>query len=257
MRRLVVPFGADGAADRAARAWAAPCRDLVIENHPGEGGLLGVRRANELARSGEPVLLLGTPTTHVLLPARCGEGPDESFSPVAFLGSVPNVLLVSPRLGVRSVAALIELARGMRLTYASAGYGQTIHVCAALFCSQAGVRMTHKAYEAGSATAYRDLASGAVQVYFDSALACDGAIARGDAVALAVSSAARTPRLAQTPTLAECGFPEHALDVWLGIFGHGLEGMFPMRDERLARELEQSAPRWRAALAVAMREGAA
>jgi tripartite-type tricarboxylate transporter receptor subunit TctC len=224
--RFIVPFGHDGAADRAARAFARGLEGagggIAVENLPGAGGLAGVRRANSLAaEGGEPVLLLGTPTTHLLLPARLGSdaAPDAAFAPLLALGSAPNVLLASARLGVDSVEALIARARSETLVYASAGAGQTIHVCTAYFCALAGIAMMHRPYDSGSVHAYGDLAAGRVHVYFDNVLACRGAIALGDAVPLAVSDRARSRLLPDVPTLAESGFPDHALDVWFGAFG--------------------------------------
>ena len=223
----MVPFGAEGAADRAARAFARAVsadHGTVVEDVPGEGGLAGVRRANALAREGKPVLMLATPSTHVLLPMRLGDsaGPDASFAPLAGLGRAPNVLLVSPRLGVTSVEALIERARGETLVYASAGTGQTIHLCTAYFCELAGIRMTHRPYNQGSAHAYADLIAGRVQVYFDNLLGCREFIARGDAIPLAISARERNRLLPEVRTLAECGFPQHALEIWFGVFGAGL-----------------------------------
>jgi tripartite-type tricarboxylate transporter receptor subunit TctC len=228
---FIVPFGREGAADRAARAFAValaggvPGREPGIENVPGAGGLKGVQRANELAAAGHAVLLLGTPSTHILLPARLGAAaaPAAAFDAVLGLGAAPNVLLVSPRLGVRSVAELIARARAEALVYASAGEGQTIHVCTALFCEQAGIAMTHRPYDAGSVNAYGDLTAGRVHVYFDNLLGCRDRIAAGDAVPLAVSSLRRSPLLPAVATLAELGFPDHALDVWLGVFGANLD----------------------------------
>jgi tripartite-type tricarboxylate transporter receptor subunit TctC len=236
--RFIVPFGRDGASDRAARAFAArmPCS---IENLPGAGGLKGVERANALAGAREPVLLLGTPSTHILLPARLGAAaaPSPDFAALLGLGSAPNVLLVASSLGVRDVEGLVRLARSRTLSYASAGHGQTIHVCTALFCTQAGITMTHRAYDAGSATAYADLAAGNVHVYFDNLLGCRERIASGEVVALAVSSSARAPVLADVPTLPECGF-DHALDVWLTVFSANLEVQRePRPDPDLARAL--------------------
>ena len=228
---FVVPFGWDGAADRAARAWAAD--KLEIENRPGEGGLLGVRRANELARAGNPVLLLGTPSTHILLPARLGDSAriDPAFVPIAALPSEPNVLLVSPRLGVRTVDELVERARRERLTYASAGTGQTIHVCTALFCEEAGIAMAHRPYDQGSATAYDDLLAGRVHVYFDNLLACRERIERGDVIMLAKSP----------------------LDVWLAVFGANVEAMAdPAEGTALAKRIEASRVDWHRALASAL-----
>ncbi|HET9470398.1 MAG TPA: tripartite tricarboxylate transporter substrate-binding protein, partial [Usitatibacter sp.] len=198
------------------------------------GGLAGVRRANSLAaEGGQAVLLLGTPTTHLLLPARLGSdaAPDASLVPLLGLGSAPNVLLASARLGVDSVEALVARARSESLAYASAGAGQTIDVCTAYFCALAGIGMAHRPYDSGSAHAYGDLAAGRVHVYFDNVLACRAAIARGDVVPLAVSARERDRLLPEVPTLAERGFPDHALDVWFGVFG----ASFPAgRVERLA-----------------------
>ena len=285
--RFIVPFGREGAADRAARAFArafdAPGGTIAVENLPGEGGHAGVRRANSLAAEGaDPVLLLGTPTTHLLLPERLGSdaAPDAAFAPLVGLGSAPNVLLASGRLGVDSVAALLERARGETLAYASAGAGQTIDVCTAYFCALAGIAMTHRPYDAGSAQAYGDLAAGRVHVYFDNVLACREAIARGDVVPLAVSDRARSRLLPAVPTLAEAGFPEHALDVWFGVFGAAFPaGRTDRLDEALAdpefaaslatiglsggvapapalaRQVLASAAAWRRALAAAARPG--
>lgn len=285
--RFIVPFGRAGASDRAARTFSRaletvaksalwPRRNLIIENLPGSGGLFGIQRANELAQAGEPVLLLSTPTTHILLRGRIGDSaaPDESFRPLVGLGSAPNVLLVSPRLGVRSVDELIARAKREPLVYASAGTGQTIHVCTALFCQQAGIRMTHKPYDGGSATAYTDLIAGRVHLYFDNLLGCRDMIEQGHAVPLAVSDTQRSDLLPEVPTLAESGIPGHALDVWLGVFGAhcfdafaelrepafsdaglsdelwilGLSGG-PINADAVAAQIEKSASGWRQALA--------
>jgi tripartite-type tricarboxylate transporter receptor subunit TctC len=238
--RFIVPFGREGAADRAARicarAWGEG--DLRLENLPGRGGLAGVQRANSLAQSSESVLLLATPSTHVLLPARLGDNAalSEAFVPMLGLGFAPNVLLVSGSLGVGTLDALLALAQTRELTYASAGEGQTIHVCTAFFCALAGAAMKHRPYDGGSATAYEDLAAGRVHVYFDNLLGCRDRIDRGDALPLAVSARQRSPALPDVPTLIELGFPEHALEVWLGIFGAGIGAGLAQRCESMARE---------------------
>ena len=249
--RFVVPFGSQGAADRAARAVAlsigADGMTLEVENVPGGGGLAGVRRAKALvAGSRDPVLLLATPSTHVLLPARLGPqaGPGSAFEPLLGLGSAPNVLLASPRLGVHNVGELVARARAGDLVYGSAGTGQTIHVCSALFCEQAGIRMAHRPFDEGSAGAYPELVDGRIHVYFDNLLGCREAIGRGDALALAVSSLRRSDLVPHVPTLAECGFPGHALDVWFGVFGAGVDSPWRSRiasareDERLREQLQ-------------------
>ena len=208
---------------------AAP---IEVENWPGAGGEAGVRRANALAVAGEAVLLLATPSTHLLLPARRGAeaAPSALLRALVGLGSAPNVLLIGtgdrPRTrGVRDsspVSALLARARVEPLVYGSAGAGQTIHLCSALLCELAGVCMTHRPFEGGSADAYAELAAGRVHLYFDNLLGCREAIARGEVEPLAVSAATRSPVLPDVPTLAECGYPDHALEVWFGVFGAGL-----------------------------------
>ncbi|MCC6869014.1 MAG: tripartite tricarboxylate transporter substrate binding protein [Burkholderiales bacterium] len=303
--RFIVPFGRGGASDRAARSLAGSveasaaadaqaqeatgigsiessrCWVLIIENLPGAGGRFGVARANQLARSGIPTLLLGTPTTHILLRARLGEAaaPDDAFRPLIGLGSAPSVLLVSPRLGVRSVGELIARATRERLVYASAGAGQTIHVLTALFCRQAGIRMTHKPYDGGSAAAYPDLIAGRIHVYFDNLLGCRDMVAQGRVVPLAVSDAQRCHLLPEVPSLAEAGIRWQAPEVWLGVFCArcpdgfadpivrtlrdvaladelrklGLAGG-PVGPEGMATQLESSTPEWRRALAASGEE---
>jgi len=263
---FVVPFGRDGAADRAARKFAASLprtreSSVTIENLPGEGGARGLNRANSRIAAGMPVMLLGTPSTHILLPARFGPAiaPSAKLQPIAGLGSSPNVLLVSPKLGVRDVGGLVARARSGGLVYASAGAGQTIHLCTALFCKQAGIAMEHRPYDAGSATAYQDLAEGRVHVYFDNVIGAIDHIVLGEAIALAVSSRSRSDLLPDVPTLVACGFADHALEVWLGVFGANLseemvraaEGAGAIDGAGLAREIEASAPAWRHALEAA------
>ena len=134
------------------------------------------------------------------------------------------MLLVSPNLGVTSAAGLVERARAERLVYASAGAGQTSHVCAAYFCALAGISMSHRPYVEGSAAPYEDLKAGRVHVYFDNILGCRDHVLHGEAIPLAISAATRIGELPDVPTLAECGFPEHALDVWHAVFGANIDG---------------------------------
>jgi tripartite-type tricarboxylate transporter receptor subunit TctC len=119
--------------------------------------------------------------------------------------------------------------------------------------------MTHRPYEAGSVAPYDDLASGAVDVYFDNVLACVDRIANGEVVQpLAVSAAHRTEILPDVPTMIECGYPEHVLEVWLAVFGANLApdvmadlGSSVAERARLAARVEQSRRAWTRALASA------
>jgi tripartite-type tricarboxylate transporter receptor subunit TctC len=136
--------------------------------------------------------------------------------------------------------------------------------------------MTHRPYDGGSATAYGDLARGDVHVYFDSLLGCRDRIERGDGIPLAVSAAKRSALLPEVPTMIESGFPDHSLEVWLGVFGanlgketaHAIAGLAadaalaaqlralglrdgPLPSAALESQVRESAGGWRSALAAA------
>jgi tripartite-type tricarboxylate transporter receptor subunit TctC len=136
-----------------------------------------------------------------------------------FVGSVPNVLVVSNTLGVNSVADLVALAKKApgKLNYASSGSGSTQHIAAELFKEATGTFLTHIPYK-GSGPALMDLISGQVQVSFDTLASVLPHIQAGKVKALAVTSAKRSPSLPNVPTLAEAGVKGVEMGAWYGIY---------------------------------------
>lgn len=226
--RLVVPFGKDGASDRLARAVAAGLAqrwgmDLVIDNLPGDGAVAGMAEAARASADGH-TLLFGTSTTHCIAPALRGQmpcDPHKDFAPLALIGWAPNLMLARPGLA-GDVAGVIAEARRRpgKLRYASAGAGQTIHLCAALFAKQAGIELTHVPYASGSMAGLTDLMAGKVDLMFDNVLPALPYVRAGEALALAVAGSLGHPLLPDVPTLAEAGVPGCEADIWMGLFAH-------------------------------------
>lgn len=226
--QLVVPFGQEGATDRVARLVAGGLtrhwkRPVLVENRPGASGLNGLAAALAAPVDGH-TLLLGTVTNASIAPrlARAAAAVDfgMSFAPVALIGFAPNVLLVPAGSPARDVAGLLDLARRRpgSVRYASAGAGQTIHLCGELFRASTGTDLGHAPYAQGSATAYDDLVHGRVDLMFDSVVGALDAIRDGRLRALAVVGDRRAAALPDVPTLAEAGVPDLRAPIWFGLF---------------------------------------
>lgn len=194
---------------------------LTVANLPGEGGCAGAR-AGAMAAADGATLLFGTSTTQCIAAALWrdpGYRPVEDFAPVLLLGDAPNVLCVAATQPYRSVADLIAAARAApgSLSYASAGFGQTIHLCGALFGVLTGTDLAHLEFAQGSMLAYPDLLAGRATMMFDNVLACLPDVRTGKLRALAVTGGTRSTLLPDVPTMEEAGVAGFHIDLWLGI----------------------------------------
>jgi tripartite-type tricarboxylate transporter receptor subunit TctC len=222
--RMLVGSAPGGGTDAMARAVAdrlAPALKVavVVDNRPGASNTLA---ADLTAKSADGVtMVMGVSTAHAIAPSLLKLNYDNSkdLVPVVFVGSVPNVLVVSNTLGVNSVADLVALAKKSpgKLNYASSGSGSTQHIAAELFKEATGTFLTHIPYK-GSGPALMDLISGQVQVSFDTLASVLPHIQAGKVKALAVTSAKRSPSLPNVPTLAEAGVKGVEMGAWYGIY---------------------------------------
>jgi tripartite-type tricarboxylate transporter receptor subunit TctC len=165
-------------------------------------------------------MFLGHIGTHALNPhlqAKLAYDPAE-LVPVTLLVQLPNLLVASPTLPVRSVQELVALARGKpgELSYASPGNGTSGHLAAELLKAQAGVNLVHVPYK-GTAEALQDLGSGRVHLLFDTVAQGLAQSKAGRVKALAVTSPQRTPLEPEVPTMAESGFPGWDTAAWFGL----------------------------------------
>ena len=222
--RLLVGSSPGGGTDAMARAVAdklgpALKVSVVVENKPGASNTLA---ADATAKSTDGhTLVMGVSTAHAIAPylLKLGYDNNRDLVPVAFIGAVPNVLVVNNDLGVSSAQQLIALAKRQpgKLNYASSGAGSTQHIAAEMFKEATGVFITHIPYR-GSGPAMVELMGGQVQMSFETMASVVPHVRSGKLRALAVASAKRSPQLPQVPTLAETGVPGVEMSAWYGLY---------------------------------------
>ena len=222
--RMIVPFSPGGATDVPARILAqrlseALGHQIVIDNRPGAGAVLGTDAVAKAPPDGYTLLL--TATTHVISASLYKKLPYDAirdFAPVMLIGSGPNVLAVHPSLPAKNVRELIALAKARpgKIDYASSGNGSAQHLFGALFMSLADIRMMHIPYKS-SAPATTDLIAGQVSVGFPGIALVLPHTKAGRLRALAVTSAERSKAMPDVPSIAEAGVPGFAATLWLGL----------------------------------------
>jgi tripartite-type tricarboxylate transporter receptor subunit TctC len=224
--RIVVPFAAGGAIDIIVRASAQQLskelgQQTVIDNRPGAGGNIGADIVAKSAADGY-TLVAGTSATHGVNPALYAKLPYDArrdFVPVAHIAGVPNVLVVTPASGIRSLDDLVRQARAApgRLSYGSAGSGTSLHLAGELFRSEAGVDLLHVPYK-GAAPAATDLLGGQITMMFSTVPVALPLIRSGKLVPLAVTAQKRHFALPEVPTFAEQGYRSVESETWVGLF---------------------------------------
>lgn len=225
--RMVIPFTPGGSADILGRAighelTTAWGQSVVPENVAGAGGSIGADRVAKASADGY-TLLMGhvgtlaiTPTLYPKLPY----DPIKSFTPLAWVARVPNVLVVHPSLPVNDLASFISYAKANpgAVNFSSGGNGSAAHMTMAYLSLQAGLKMQHVPYK-GTAPAVNDLVAGQVQALFTGIPAVLAQIRTGQIKAIAVSSPQRVQALPNVPTVAEAGLPGFEADQWYGMVG--------------------------------------
>ncbi len=223
--RVFVPYPAGGYYDLLARVIGAKLADtwgqpFVVENRVGANGIIGTDFVAKSPPDGYTIMMGGigphgiNPSMYPKLPYN----PVRDFAPIIHVASAPNVLVVHPSVGARSVSELIALARskpGM-LTFSSAGTGSSQHLSGELMKVIAHVNMTHVPYK-GSAPAVTAVLAGEVSLLFGTMADVVEHVRAGKLRALAVTSARRIPILPDVPTMVEAGVPGYEATAWFGM----------------------------------------
>ena len=225
--RIVVSFTPGGAPDILARVLAESWQQslgvpVLVENRPGFGGNIG---ADVVAKS-EPdgyTLLIGTVGIHTIngaLYEKIPFDPVKDFTPISFLASTPNVLVVNKKLGVNNLHELIQLAKVKpnELTFGSSGIGTSLHMSGELLKEMTGIQMRHIPYK-GRAQSLPDLISGRISMLFDNLSSSLPLIKSGDVRALGVTSLKRSHAAPEIPTFAEQGLPGFEAISWFSLMG--------------------------------------
>jgi tripartite-type tricarboxylate transporter receptor subunit TctC len=224
--RIVVPFAAGaGVLDIMARLvgqhlGASLGQQVVIDNRPGAGGIVGA----EVVAKAEPdgyTLLMGN-TALVVSPYLYAKLPFEplaDFVPVTLVNSAPLLLVVHPSVPVQSVKELIAYAKARpgQLNYGSGGVGSTPYLATELLKAMAGIDVVHVPYK-GGAPALADLVAGQLTFMIENVPGTMPLVKSGKLRALAITSARRSPLAPDLPTMAEAGVPGYEMVGWNGIF---------------------------------------
>jgi len=129
-----------------------------------------------------------------------------------------NILVVSPSLGVKTVADLVKLAKEKPgvLQYATAGRGSATHLNSELFDMVAGIKTVAVHYRGGGDTV-KDLLSGEVKMMFSSIAPVQEFVRDGRLIGIATTGPKRDPAFPDLPTIAESGYPGFDVRLWLGM----------------------------------------
>lgn len=224
--RFVVGYPPGGATDLIARALAvklseALAQQVLVDNRPGAGGIVGTEIVAKAAPDGHTIILVTT--SHGVNPSLYSKLPYDSvksFTPVTQVASLQLLLVVNPSMPVRSVKDLIALAKSKpgELNFGSSGSGQSLHLAGELFKTMAGIDIVHVPYK-GSAPARTDLLAGQIHMMFESMIGVLPFVTSGRLRALAVSGAKRSPAAPDIPTMAEAGVPGYDASGWVGVLG--------------------------------------
>jgi tripartite-type tricarboxylate transporter receptor subunit TctC len=223
--RIIVTFTPGGAPDILARVLAESWQKslgvpVLVENRPGYGGNIGAEYVAKSDPDGY-TLLIGTVGIHAIngaLYEKMSFDPVKSFTPISFLASTPNVLVVGKKLGVNNLHELIELAKANpnQLTFGSSGVGTSLHMSGELFKEMAGIQIRHIPYK-GRAQSLPDVISGRVSMLFDNLSSSLPLIKAGEIKALGVTTLKRSPAAPEIPTFAEQGLPGFESVSWFSL----------------------------------------
>jgi len=222
---MVVPFAPGGGTDIVARFVAeAMSRELgqsvVIDNRGGAGGTVGIGYLSKLRPDGYSIGV-GSTSTQAIGPVTLPQvpyDPVKDFVPVALMAETPYVIAVNPKLNVKTLQELIDLAKARpgKLNYGSAGTGSTTHLSSAMFARMAGIEMEHIAYK-GNAPAANALLGGEIEMLMGTLPSLLSQIRSGTVRALAVTGARRSPEVPEIPTVQEAGVKGYEASIWYGI----------------------------------------
>jgi tripartite-type tricarboxylate transporter receptor subunit TctC len=222
--RVVVGFSAGSGADISARVVGQRMgqilgQQIVVENKTGAGSSLAAELVARAPKDGYTLLMATIANViNAVVNPNLSFDFRKDFTPVVRLTTTPNILVVHPSVGVKSVKELIELAKAKpdQLSFASSGVATGTHLAAELFKVMTGVKMVHVPY-AGSPQAVTDLLAGRVQVFFSPASTVLQHVREGKLVALASTEAKRAAMAPDLPTMAEAGLPGFETGLWFGL----------------------------------------
>ncbi|MBQ1766071.1 MAG: tripartite tricarboxylate transporter substrate binding protein [Aquincola sp.] len=223
--RIVVPLAPGGSADAMCRLVGNALgrvlgTTVIVENKPGAGGITGLTEVVKARPDGSTLgySLAGALTVAPHIARQMPFDPLKDLAALTQVVAVPEVLVVHPKAGVRTLAQLVAKAKAApgQLNFGSAGNATVPHLGGELLKREAGIDLVHVPYK-GSGPALNDLLAGQVELMVADVTLVRPHIAAGRLVALAVAGPARLAELPEVPTAAQAGLPGFVVSNWHGM----------------------------------------
>lgn len=221
---IIVAFTPGSATDVIARAVSNELsarlgQPVIIENKPGAGGTIAAGLVAKSAPDGYTLLV--NSSGHTVSPWIYSKLPYDTakdLSGVTLLARQPNILVVSPDKGWKSVGDLVKQAKAQpgKLSFASAGVGSATHINGEKFKVASGIDVLHVPYK-GTPEALNDVMGGRVEYFFSPVVSALSLVRDKRVVALANGSPNRSSVLPDVPTTEEAGYKGSGYDYWAGL----------------------------------------
>jgi tripartite-type tricarboxylate transporter receptor subunit TctC len=241
--RIIVPFAPGGGSDFIARFTAQRLteslgKQVIVENRPGAGGMLGIEAGVKADADGYTLTLIASSYTvnPALYPLKYD--PVADITAVVQISQGPMLVVVHPKVPAKTAVELIKLAKSKpgTLNFASAGQGSITHMACELFAHMAGIKLNHIPYK-GTGPALTDTIGGQTDLFCTTTATALPHVKAGRLRALAVTTASRLPAEPDVPTLAESGVKGYDVPVWHGLIGP--KGMPKIGVDRINAEVNK------------------
>ena len=196
-------------------------QQVIVDNRPGASGMIVDQMVAAAAPDGYVLQTAGS--THATNPSLYAEAkydPVKDFTPITLVASTPYVLVVGPKLPIKSVAEFKDWAKKQpdAIAFGSAGNGSRQHLAAVLLMNSIGAKMVHVPYK-GSAPVVTDLLGGHIPIIFENVTVVLPHIQTDKMRPLAVTTETRSSLLPDVPTMIESGFPGFEISGYFGVYG--------------------------------------
>ena len=220
--RVIVPFSAGSTSDVIARVIAEPLsaalgQNFIVENRGGAGGSIGSALVAQAVPDG--YTLLFNASAHGAASAvypKLPYHPGRDFAGIAVIGTVPNLTVISPEKGIKTLRELVETAKKRPLTFGSAGVGSATHWAAERLRLAAGFDATHVPFKGGP-EALTEVSQGRVDFMCIGITSGLPFVNSKRLLPLAVNTTKRSPRLPDVQTTIEAGYPDSEYTFWNGL----------------------------------------
>jgi tripartite-type tricarboxylate transporter receptor subunit TctC len=224
--RWVVPFAPGASNDIIARMLAQKLTEslgqqYVIDNRGGAGGLVGGEIVARSAPDGYTLLSANPgPNINNILLRKKPPYRFEDFTPIVFFGYAPLIIVASPKFAPNNARELVAYAQANpgKLSWASSGFGSSLHIGLELFKAATRIQLTHVPYK-GTAPAFIDIISAQVNCMYTTSVSGETHLKAGRLKALAIAAKKRQSVLPDLPTLEEQGIKNAEAIVWFGLAG--------------------------------------